>query len=123
MSKKKSSPAASPVETHRFGSTSEEWRVYAVLSLATAVAYYFSNLRPQSYYDYTFRVAANMLGGQVAFTEKQPSWLNEFVPFEGFYYSVFPLGSVVSMMPFALLKVVGWINEMPAAFISSNSEK
>ena len=92
-------------------------RLYAVLTLLTAVVYYFSNPKPQSYYDYTFRVAANILGGRIAFTEPQPSWLNEFVPFEGFYYSVFPLGSVVTMMPFALLKVVGLINDMPAAFL------
>ena len=92
-------------------------RLYAVLTLATAIVYYFSNPQPQSYYDYTFRVAANMLTGSIAFTEKQPSWLNEFVPFEGFYYSVFPLGSVATMLPFALLKVAGIINDMPAAFI------
>ena len=60
-------------------------RLYAVVTIATAVVYYFSNPKPQRYYDYTFRVAANMLGGRVAFSEKQPSWLNEFVPFEGFY--------------------------------------
>ena len=94
-------------------------RHYAVLTLVTAIVYYFSNPKPESYYDYTFRVAANILDGQIAFTEKQPSWLNEFVPFEGFYYSVFPLGSVVTMMPFALLKVVGFINEMPAAFLAA----
>ena len=92
-------------------------RLYAVITLIGAVVYYFSNPKPQSYYDYTFRVAANILRGSIAFTEKQPSWLNEFVPFEGFYYSVFPLGSVATMFPFALLKVAGIINEMPAAFI------
>jgi len=90
-----------------------------VTVIATAVVYFFSNPKPQNYYDYTFRVAANILGGRVAFTEKPPSWLNEFVPFEGFYYSVFPLGSVVTMMPFALLKVVGIINDMPAALIAA----
>ncbi|HEX8734710.1 MAG TPA: hypothetical protein VF721_05255, partial [Pyrinomonadaceae bacterium] len=62
------------------------------LLLAVGFVYYFSNPKPQNYYDYTFRVAHNILRGQIAFAEKQPSWLNEFVPFEGFYYSVFPLG-------------------------------
>src|SRR5687767_7710057 len=103
----------SPETPRRFG------QLYIWLAVATAIVYYFSNPKPQSYYDYTFRVAANILGGSVAFTDKQPSWLNEFVPFEGFYYSVFPLGSVVSMMPFALLKVAGLINEMPAAFLAA----
>lgn len=94
---------------------------YTVLALATAVVYYFSNPKPQYYYDYTFRVAANMLGGSIAFTKKQPSWLNEFVPYEGFYYSVFPLGAVVSMMPFAVLKTIGVIYDMPAALIAALS--
>ena len=88
---------------------------------ATAVIYYLSNPQPQYYYDYTFRVAANILHGSIAFTEKPPSHLNEFVPFEGLYYSVFPLGSVVSMMPFALLKVSGVIHNMPAASIAALS--
>jgi hypothetical protein len=73
----------------------------ACLLLAVGLIYYFSNPKPQHYYDYTFRVAGNMLRGVIAFNEKQPSWLNEFVPFEGFYYSVFPLGSVVTMIPFS----------------------
>ena len=90
-----------------------------LLSLLVAIVYFFSNPKPQSYYDYTFRVAGNLLSGKIAFTEPQPSWLNEFVPFEGFYYSVFPLGSVLSMMPAALLKTFGLITNMPGAWISA----
>jgi hypothetical protein len=89
------------------------------LCLAVGLIYFFSNPKPQNYYDYTFRVADNILRGQIAFKEKPPSWLNEFVPFEGNWYSVFPLGSVVTMMPFALLKVSGLIRDMPAAYISA----
>jgi hypothetical protein len=89
------------------------------LCLAVGLIYFFSNPKPQNYYDYTFRVADNILRGQIAFKEKPPSWLNEFVPFEGNWYSVFPLGSVVTMMPFALLKVFGLIRDMPAAYISA----
>lgn len=90
-----------------------------LLSIATAILYFFSNPKPQSYYDYTFRVAENILRGSIGFVEKQPSWLNEFVPFEGAWYSVFPLGAVVSMVPAALLKVFGLITEMPGAWISA----
>lgn len=93
----------------------------ACLILAVGFVYYFSNPKPQHYYDYTFRVAHNILRGQIAFTERQPSWLNEFVPFEGFYYSVFPLGSVLTMIPFAFLKLAGFITEMPSAFIAAFS--
>ena len=91
----------------------------AGLSLATAVAYFFSNPNPQGYYDYTFRVARNMLDGALGFTYKQPPWLNEFVPFEGFYYSVFPLGAVLSMIPVASLKSIGLIKEMPGIWIAA----
>ena len=88
---------------------------------ATAVVYYLSNPRPQSYYDYTFRVASNILNGSIGFTEKPPPHLNEFVRFESLYYSVFPLGSVVTMIPFAALKSIGLITEMPAAIMAALS--
>ncbi|HVF30968.1 MAG TPA: hypothetical protein VNA22_08355 [Pyrinomonadaceae bacterium] len=45
--------------------------------------------------------------------------MNEFVPFGGGYYSVFPLGSVISMLPFALLQAAGLIIEMPAAWLAA----
>lgn len=93
--------------------------IFVTLIILAGIVYYFSNPVPQNYYDYTFRVADNILRGSVAFKEKPPSWLNEFVPFEGKYYSVFPLGSVVSMAPFALLKVAGFIKEMPAPLIAA----
>src|SRR5438445_8759144 len=91
----------------------------AGLVVLTAIVYFFSNPKPQSYYDYTFRVAGNLFGGSIGFAEKPPQWLNEFVPFEGLYYSVFPLGAVVSMVPFALLKALGAISEMPGALIAA----
>ncbi|MEQ1763363.1 MAG: hypothetical protein ABL984_09495 [Pyrinomonadaceae bacterium] len=89
----------------------------SLIALATAVVYYFSNPKPNHFYDYTFRVADGFLRGSIGFSEKPPNWLNEFVPFDGLWYSVFPLGAVVSMVPFALLRAVGIINEMPAALI------
>ncbi len=88
-------------------------------SVATAIVYFFSNPSPQSYYDYTFRVAENFLRGSIGFAEKRPSWLNEFVPFEGAWYSVFPLGAVVTMIPVAVLKVVGIVTEMPGAWVAA----
>jgi len=94
-----------------------ERKHFWLLSIATAVVYYFSNPKPNHFYDYTFRVAENLLRGSVGFTEKPPSWLNEFVPFEGLWYSVFPFGSVVSIVPFALLKVAGVIKDMPSTLI------
>lgn len=94
-------------------------RTAALISVAAAVVYFLSNPKPQSYYDYTFRVAGQLLAGRTGFSEPRPPWLNEFVPFEGFYYSVFPLGAVVSMIPAAILKNVGLIAESPGAVIAS----
>lgn len=94
-------------------------RLIILVSVASAVAYFNSNPKPGKYYDYTFRVAANFLHGSIGFAEKPPQWLNEFVPFEGLWYSVFPLGAVITMLPFSLLKTAGVINEMPSAFIAA----
>lgn len=93
--------------------------VFALLPFATALVYFFSNPKPQNYYDYTFRVADNMLHGGIGFVVRPPSWLNEFVPYGGFFYSVFPLGSVLSMLPFAMLRSLGLITDMPGAFIAA----
>lgn len=91
--------------------------IAALLALLTFLVYFQSNPTPQSYYDYTYRVAENILRGAIGFVEKPPSWLNEFVPYGGFWYSVFPFGSVVTMMPFSLLRIAGAVDEMPASFI------
>ena len=91
----------------------------ACFVLGTFIVYFFSNSKPQQHFDYTFRVAENMLRGSIGFNAQQPSWLNEFVFFDGFYYSVFPLGSVLTMIPFALLKVTGIVAEMPGKFIAA----
>lgn len=90
-------------------------------SLGTVFLYYLSNPKPSAHYDYTFRVAENLIRGAIGFTSQPPSWLNEFVPFDGAWYSVFPFGSVVSMIPFALLKVAGIVDSMPGGFIASAS--
>jgi len=108
-----------PKESGESASTSLDNSLTFIIAAASSIVYFFSNPSPQKHYDYTFRVAENVLRGGVGFTEKQPTWLNEFVPFEGFYYSVFPLGAVLSMLPFAFLKVIGMIKEMPSAFIAA----
>jgi hypothetical protein len=87
------------------------------LAAGTFVIYFFSNPHPQSYYNYTFLIAENFLQGQIGLAEKPPSWLNEMIPFEGLYYSAFPLGGVLTMLPFSFLKLVGLITEMPSSLI------
>lgn len=101
-----------------FGSAAAGKWVFGLVP-AAFLLYYFCNPSPQYYYDYTFRVAENFLYGYIPFYAKPPSWLNEFVPFEGKFFSVFPLGSVLTMVPFAFLKVIGIIADMPGAFIAA----
>lgn len=90
-----------------------------LLAGLSGILYFQSNPSPGHYYDYTFRVAANLLRGSVGFTSQQPSWLNEFVPLEGYYYSVFPLGSVLTMIPTAGLNVLGLIKNMPSPWLAA----
>lgn len=86
---------------------------------AAAFVYFLSNPKPGYFYDYTFRIAGDLIRGSIGLTDKPPNWLNEFVPFEGLWYSVFPLGAVISMVPFAFLKAIGLISNMPSALIYS----
>ncbi len=89
--------------------------------VAVSAVYYFSNPNPLSgsYYDYTFRIAGAMLGGELGLAERPPDWLNEMVPLDGKYYSVFPLGAVLSMLPWAALKRLGLIDLFPGTMIAA----
>jgi hypothetical protein len=88
-----------------------------VIAVLVGTIYFFSNPAPQHHFDYTFRVAESLLHARIGLAEQPPGWLNEFVPHEGRFHSVFPLGSVVTMIPFALLKVLGLVTAMPGRFI------
>jgi hypothetical protein len=91
----------------------------ALITVGVFLIYLLANPDPRSFYDYTFRIAEAMLHGRLGLTETPPSWLNEMIPFEGLYYSAFPLGSVLCMIPLALLKVLRVINSMPGAFVAA----
>jgi hypothetical protein len=73
------------------------------LAAVALIAFYFSAKGGQQHFDYTFRIADALLDGRLGLAQPAPSWLNEMVPVGGQYYSVFPLGAVLSMMPLALL--------------------
>src|SRR5215510_12168354 len=89
------------------------------LFIATFTVYYFSNSHSGSYYDYTFRIAEALLDGKLGLTERAPDWLNEMVPLDGQYYSVFPLGAVLAMLPLAALKRLGLIELFPGTLIAA----
>ena len=88
-----------------------------LLLLAVGLAYAFSNPLPSGHFDYQLRIAEALLRGRLGIAE-HPSWLNELVPDprgRGEWYSVFPLGSVLCLLPVALVKRVLppslWVNE------------
>lgn len=81
--------------------------------------YWFSSPAPMEHFDYTYRIAEAFLHGRLGVAEA-PSWLNELVPAGDYYYSVFPLGSVLSMVPFALLKSAHLIEAFPARSVAAS---
>lgn len=93
--------------------------LFALLPALFALIYIFAFPTFYSSHDYTFRIAEVLLNGRLGLLEKPPSWLNEFVPKDQIYYSVFPLGSILSMLPFVLLKKLNLLIGMPSALIAS----
>ena len=90
-----------------------------VLGVIAGVGFYFSTTGNQNAFDYTTRIAAAMLHGHLGISNYMLSWLNELVPRNNIYYSVFPLGAVLSMMPVALLQVSGLIKSNGATVVAS----
>lgn len=88
-----------------------------LLSLGLAVvgflAFYFSTNGKHHDFDYTARVAQTLLHGHVGMAKKPPSWLAEMVPLDGRYYSVFPLGAVLSVVPVTILQKMHVLREFP----------
>ncbi len=52
--------------------------------------------------DYSFRFADALLKGKLGLTEEPPLWVNETILLRGEYFSVFPLGSVLTVTPLML---------------------
>ena len=109
-------------ELQKPGNSREFWLAVGV-SLFAAIAFYLSIKATLHDLDYTSQIASALLHGQLGLREKPPDWLNEMIPWKGRYYSAFPLGAVLSMLPIALLQQVGLIRGFPghvlAALIAS----
>lgn len=83
--------------------------------------YYASNPLTGEFYDYTLRIAAALLQGRLGETEAPPTWLSEMIPHNGQYYSAFPLGSVLTMLPLALLKKLTLVQAFPGVTLAALS--
>src|SRR4030095_7111128 len=105
-------------ETPKKPSGHELW-VAIGLSLAAAVAFYFSTNPTLRDLDYTAQVASALLDGHLGLQSRPVSRLNEMVPLDGSYYSVFPLGAVLSVLPSALLQKAGWLHAFPAQVVAA----
>jgi hypothetical protein len=94
------------------------WMALGV-SLFAATAFYFSTRATLHDLDYTNQIASVLLHGHLGLREKPPDWLNEMIPWEGRYYSAFPLGAVLSMLPVALLRNTGLIQSFPGHVLAA----
>src|SRR5215467_7211865 len=105
-------------ETPKSLSTREVW-VAIGLSLVAALAFYVSTKPTLRDLDYTGEIASALLRGDLGLREKPPQWLNEMIPHGDRYYSAFPLGAVLSMVPIALLQQARLIHNFPAHVLAS----
>jgi hypothetical protein len=99
--------------------SSREFSIALVASLFAAIAFYFSTNATLHDLDYTSQIASALLHGQLGLREKPPDWLNEMIPYGDRYYSAFPLGAVLSMLPVALLRSVGLIQSFPGHVLAA----
>jgi len=89
------------------------------VSLFAAVAFYLSTKATLHDLDYTSQIASALLRGQLGLQETPPDWLNEMIPWKGEYYSAFPLGAVLSMLPVALLRKMGLVQNFPGRLLAA----
>src|SRR5437764_15034874 len=99
--------------------TVRQFWIAAGLSLFVALAFYFSTNATLRDLDYTSEIASALLRGDLGLREKPPEWLNEMIPHGNRYYSAFPLGAVLSMMPVALLQKMSLIHNVPARVLDA----
>src|SRR5437867_10854184 len=105
--------------THEKHDTARQFWIAASLSLFAALAFFFSTNAKLRDLDYTSQIASALLRGHLGLTEKPPEWLNEMIPHGENYYSAFPLGAVLSMVPVALLQKAGLIQNFPGHVLAA----
>lgn len=105
--------------THERNDSARQFWIAANLSLFAALAFFFSTNAKLSDLDYTSQIASALLRGHLGLTDKPPEWLNEMIPHGETYYSAFPLGAVLSMVPIALLQKAGVIHDFPGRVLAA----
>ena len=103
----------------RSGNTIPQLWIALAVSVFAAVAFYFSTNAILHDLDYTADIASALLRGDLGLREKPPEWLNEMIPHGDRYYSAFPLGAVLSMIPIALLQKARLIHNFPAHVLAA----
>src|SRR6266496_6160859 len=99
--------------------TAREFWIVASLSLFAALAFFLSTNAKLRDLDYTSQIASALLRGHLGLTDKPPEWLNEMIPHGERYYSAFPLGAVLSMVPIALLQKARLIHDFPGHVLAA----
>src|SRR5215831_19413326 len=97
---------------------SELW-IALGLSLFAAAVFYLSTNPTLRDLNYTAEIASALLRGDLGLQQKPPEWLNEMIPYGNKYYSAFPLGAVISMVPVALLQKMSLIHDFPARTLAA----
>src|SRR2546426_6961001 len=104
---------------HERRDTTRQFWIAAAVSLSAALAFYFSTKATLHDLDYASQIASALLRGDLGLREKPPDWLNEMIPQGERYYSAFPLGAVLSMVPIALLQKAGLIDNFPGHVLAA----
>src|SRR5437764_7136639 len=99
--------------------TVRQFWIAAGLSLFAALAFYFSTNATLRDLDYTVEIASALLRGDLGLREKPPEWLNEMIPYGNRYYSAFPLGAVITMVPVAILQKASLIHNFPVRILAA----
>ncbi|MHB2016646.1 MAG: hypothetical protein ACYCW6_06830 [Candidatus Xenobia bacterium] len=80
-----------------------------IVSMVVGLIYFWTNANPDSPFSYTIETARALLAGHLGLTQAPPWWMNEYIHRNGMWYMVLPLGSVITMLPVALIKNMGFI--------------
>ena len=99
--------------------TLQEFGIAVALALVATLVFYFSTKPIQQTFDYTAQIASALLRGRLGLQSRQASRLNELIPLDGNYYSAFPLGAVLSVLPAAVLQKADWIHAFPTRLVAA----